>query len=97
MRNIWGAAGLGSELLHCGRESIHQEGAIWEGLREEKGFEEGVEGEERLFGTGEDGTALDLKSAPRIQNVMERTSGSVIFMIIKEWVEWRRHDGRGVE
>lgn len=56
-----------------------------------------MEGEEWLFGTGEDGTALDLKSAPRIQNVMERTSGSVIFMIIKEWVEWRRHDGRGVE
>lgn len=28
-----------------------------------KGFGEGVEGEEKLLGTGEDGTALDLKSA----------------------------------
>lgn len=43
---------LGSELLHCSTGNIQQLG---------KGFGEDVEGEERLFGMGEEGTALDLK------------------------------------
>lgn len=105
MSNNWGAGGLWSELLLHPRssckakapsgsaESTNQQEAILEGFWEEECFEEDLEGEELLFGTREDGTALDLKSACYKDTECygkNKSKRCVIFIIIKVWVDQRR-------
>lgn len=74
-------------------KSTNQQEPILEELWEEKYFEEDLEGEEWLFGTWEDGTALDLKSACYKDTECygkNKSKRSVIFIIITVWVDQRR-------